>query len=92
MDHIKCRAEAKDWAEYINKDNKVLACYRCNQERNNAFLAQNPNAKTAWDIPPLTDRERFGIERSRLARKLRKAAKRFDSHTIYAPATGLTHY
>jgi 5-methylcytosine-specific restriction endonuclease McrA len=48
VDHVKSRPECQTHAEYIAKENKVLACYDCNQRRATEFNRANPNAKTAW--------------------------------------------
>lgn len=51
VDHVKCRAEADSWVEYVSPSNKVLACYLCNQQRNNVFMANNPVPKQKWKVP-----------------------------------------
>lgn len=37
VDHIKCRLECATTEEHRADSNKVLACYACNQKRNDAF-------------------------------------------------------
>ncbi len=41
IDHVKCKEQCKTWAEYIHPTNKVLACYGCNQRRNDEHRAQH---------------------------------------------------
>ncbi len=52
VDHIKSKPEAKTHEEYIAKENKVLACYKCNQERARVFNKANPNAQQKWQASP----------------------------------------
>lgn len=52
VDHVKSRPECSTHAEYIDKSNKVLACYDCNQRRNIEFTRSNPRARTPWHATP----------------------------------------
>lgn len=38
-DHIKCRAQCRSRAEWMHPSNRVIACYACNQRRNQEFMA-----------------------------------------------------
>lgn len=44
VDHFKSRFEAATREEWTSAENKVLACWRCNDERNRAFIKANPGA------------------------------------------------
>lgn len=88
VDHVKCRAESATHAEYISRENKVLACYLCNQQRNEIFMASNPSAKCAWVIASPADAELAARNLGRLRRKMTK----WEMRVVSAPATGMTHY
>lgn len=50
VDHVKCKEECATHAEYIAKENKVLACYACNQRRNAEFRARNKRPTNAGRV------------------------------------------
>lgn len=52
VDHVKCVLDAATKEEYNAPANKVLACFQCNQERNDAFLATNPCRTPTFHRPP----------------------------------------
>jgi hypothetical protein len=55
VDHVKSKEQVACWEEYVSPANKVLACYDCNQARNDALRAvikRGPNPPPALRPPP----------------------------------------
>lgn len=63
VDHIQCAIEAKTKAEYDSPTNKVLACWECNNRRNEEFTKSTRGVPTPykvrcnWKLSPLALKE-----------------------------------
>jgi hypothetical protein len=79
VDHIRSKPECMSAAEYKRDDNKVIACYACNQRRSLEWCQRRDKGlvhATAWSIKE-AQREKAWELRKKEAKKEREARREF---------------
>jgi hypothetical protein len=87
VDHVKCKQQCLTRKEYNAVKNKVLACHRCNGQRNDDFLkTDEAKIKPTWMTSRQTDRSRtFAIARKK--NPLPPESKYFRKYGVLAKIT-----